>query len=116
MGELLDKLEKPIEKFSDNPGLPANDAAKARAKKDSKRKANKVPAGTAIRYTRNGPKILKVTITTLRTERQYIGSLNIKKNVDSLKAKLKAWQDAKIWINEDDYTEEVARLRMLLTP
>jgi hypothetical protein len=110
----LDKIK--VEKFSDNPGLPANEHAKKKAKEASKAKAEKANDQFVKQvYTQSGSKILSAKISPKGDFQSYVGNLNKKKESAYLKEQIELWKKRGIWISQDVYQEESAKIVQEMT-
>lgn len=115
-------MAKKVEKFADNPGLPANEHAKQLAKAESFKKKQEMEAKQfkKVVYTRLGNKVLEIAITPKGAKSTYMG--NVKKDSryfedikdskgNKQKGQISKWKDLGIWINQDDFEEACEKIR-----
>lgn len=114
---LLDKLggnpmsgEKKVEKFADNPGLPANTHAKKLAKEASK-KQQKDAEFVKVLYTRVGSKILMMKVTPKGAKSTYIGNVSKEKEAPHIKLQIEKWKKDKVWCEEHEFQEMSGKIR-----
>ncbi len=98
--------------FAEAKGSEANQQAKKIAQEKSKKA--KTPAFTF--YTKNGNKVLKLSVKQGKTHSVYIGNYSTKKNKAQLDPLIKQWKSEGVWLEESDRKEKIAAAQAKLPP